>query len=253
VTGSSMQMTQELHLVAFEFRTGPELPAFSSLGDQDIHLWHADPHEQAVQLDQLQNLLSADELDRMRRFRFERDRHEFLFARSMLRTLLGAYLEIAGHSVRFAYADHGKPALAPPQSKTGLQFNLSHTSGAVLLAVSLHRSIGADIERVREDFEVEEIAARFFSQAEKRALLSLPPDQRHEAFFRCWTRKEALLKAKGDGLSFPLDQFDVSIAADEKRAALSTRPDSGEAARWQIFPVSARNGYAAAIAMGSNE
>jgi 4'-phosphopantetheinyl transferase len=197
-------------------------------------------------------LLSSDELERMAKFRFEEHRRDFLFARSRLRVVLGAYLDAAPERLRFSYSEHGKPGLASPFSQTNLQFNLSHTSGALLLAVCRGQPIGADIERVREDLDLGEIAARFFSEGERRSLMALSENVRQEAFFRCWTRKEALLKARGDGLSFPLHLFDVSLAADENQVALVTRQDPQEAERWQIVPLTVPAGYAAAVALASS-
>jgi len=245
-------LTEKLRLLQFEFTAYPGNATVPELDDNGVHVWFAPAPGHSLQPAQFKPVLSSDELARVARFRFDSDRENFVFARGMLRILLGTYLEIAGQGVRFSYSEKGKPYLAS-QPGAGLQFNLSHSSGAVQLAICRNRSIGADIERVREDLEVEEIAARFFSQKERQTLMSLPAEQRHDAFFRCWTRKEALLKAKASGLSFSLDLFDVSMTAGEKNVALSTRPDPQEAARWRIYPVTVRAGYAAAVAVGLNE
>jgi phosphopantetheinyl transferase len=169
----------------------------------------------------------------------------------MLRTVLAAYLEADPRELRFNYSEHRKPALAGfgLKTETDLQFNLSHTQGAVLLGICRQRAIGVDVERVRQDLIPRDIAARFFSTAEQRALFSLPEAEQREAFFRCWTRKEAFLKARGHGLSFPLAGFDVSIGAGESEARLTTRPDPSEAQNWQILPVPAPEGCAAAVAV----
>ena len=216
-----------------------------------LHLWHASPQERASLLPHLDSLLSADEAQRRDRFRFESDRKDFAFARGMLRTVLAAYLEADPHELRFQYTEHGKPALASVVPEKDLQFNLSHTQGAVLLGICRQRAIGVDVERVREDLIPRDIAARFFSPAEQKALFSLPEAEQREAFFRCWTRKEAFLKARGHGLSFPLAGFDVSIGAAEAEVRLTTRPDPAEAQNWQILPVPAPEGCAAAVAVAS--
>jgi 4'-phosphopantetheinyl transferase len=223
------------------------------LSNNSVHLWLADPKEHLESVGELNALLSADERDRAARFRFGPDRQDFIFARGMLRALLGAYLKASPCELRFCYSEHGKPSLAEAHSETGLQFNLSCTRGAVLIAVCLWCAIGVDIERVRDDFSVEEIAARFFSVAERRALTNLPKASRREAFFHCWTRKEAFLKARGDGLSFPLDLFDVSIAANDTAVGLITRPDPAEAQRWRILPVTVPAGYSAAVAVARQD
>jgi 4'-phosphopantetheinyl transferase len=221
------------------------------LEDESVHLWHASPAERDALLPYFSSLLSADEEARRQRFHFESDQRNFSFARGMLRTLLAAYSETSPRELRFEYSELGKPSLAGDHAETELQFNLSHTPGAVLLAVCRQRAVGVDVERVREDFRPQEVAARFFSTTEQRTLMSLPEAQQREAFFRCWTRKEAFLKARGSGLSFPLAQFDVSIAAGEAEVSLTTRPDAAEAERWQIMPAPAPEGCEAAVAVAS--
>jgi 4'-phosphopantetheinyl transferase len=215
------------------------------LKSDEIHLWHAEIS--AIDVEELasRKLLSEDEIARMRRFHFDKDRKNFLFCRSMLRILLASYLGLSPAELRFAYSAHGKPNLAEPSGN--LQFNLSHSAGAVLFAFCTERRIGVDVERVRRDLNVQEIASRFFSDAENRALRQCP--DAHEAFFRCWTRKEAFVKARGEGLSCPLETFDVSVADEEEQVSLTTRPDPCEAERWQVRSLNSFPGYAAALAV----
>jgi 4'-phosphopantetheinyl transferase len=245
-----LMATQErLELEALELPAQGEELRVPALDSRRVHLWHADPEERGSRLAHLTSLLSADEGDRCARFHFERDRQDFAFARGMMRTVLAAYLRTDPRELRFRYSEHGKPALAPTDCETDLQFNLSHTQGAVLLGVCRGRGIGVDVERVREDFSPQDIAKRFFSISEQRALMSLPETEQRRAFFRCWTRKEAFLKARGHGLSFPLDGFDVSTGAGESEVRLTTRPDPAEAERWQILQATAPDGWAAAVAV----
>jgi len=122
----------------------------------------------------------------------------------------------------------------------------------VLLAFAEGRQVGIDVEKLRRDFATSEIAERFFSIAEREALRALPQDQRHEAFFRCWTRKEAFIKALGEGLSHPLDQFDVSLAPGGPAVLLATRPDAQEAKRWKLWNIYVPGDYAAALAAEAN-
>ena len=145
------------------------------------------------------------------------------------------------------YSPKNKPALGGAHADSGLTFNVSHSGGVALFAVTRNRQIGVDVEHVRHDFETAAIAARFFSQREREQLAALAPEQRHEAFFRCWTRKEAYIKATGDGLSLPLSQFDVSIAVDDDNALLATRPDTLESKRWTLRDVHAGQGYCGAL------
>ena len=246
-----MASPETLQLLGLELPPHLEDLHVPALEEAVIHLWHANPLGQRSLLPHLSALLSADENDRRARFRFEGDRQDFAFARGMLRTLLATYLQTDPRAVRFQYSEHGKPALAASHRRPELQFNLSHTQGRVLLAICGQRAIGVDIERVREDFNPLEIAARFFSSSEQQALTSLPEAEQRPAFFRCWTRKEAFLKARGHGLSFPLERFDVSIGGGEREIRLATRPDPAEAERWQILQAPAPEGYAAAVAVAS--
>ena len=219
------------------------------LGQREIHLWHANPRHNDVGIQEFVALLSPDELDRMARFRFEHDRRNFEFAHGVLRTVLAKYVNSAPASLRFCYSEHRKPDLAAPHAESGLRFNLSHSDGYVLLAVCSNREVGVDVEKLREDFETDELAARFFSSAERRALSRLPKQHRRHAFFRCWTRKEALLKARGGGLILPLDNFDVSIGERDVEVGLVTRPDGEDARRWRIFSTEVPEGFAAAVAV----
>ena len=238
-----------LRLIAFDFSSLSQELGAPSLDQFDIHVWHGDPQRCAIPPQQLIPLLSEDELDRMARFHFEPDRQDFCFARGMLRILLGRYLDTAPQDLRFSYSEHGKPSLVVPDLEAGLQFNLSHTNGRVLVAICRGYQIGIDIEKLRKDINIDEVAARFFSASEREALMNLPHALRWQAFFHCWTRKEALLKARGDGLFFPLGLFDVSIAAGEREVTLVTRPDAAEAQRWRILRVSVPAEYTAAVAV----
>src|SRR5262249_12645966 len=151
------------------------------------------------------------EEQRMRRFRFDEDRRRYLLGRGLLRLLLGHYLELTPDLLRFDYTPFGRPHLAAGLAPQLLEFNVSHSGELILIAVAAGRSLGIDVEQIRADVEVKAIAARFFSPSEQEALGRLAEGQQVEAFFDCWTRKEAYIKAKGDGLSLPLDQFDVSL------------------------------------------
>ncbi len=178
-------------------------------------------------------------------FRFERDRRRYLVGRGLLRTLLGRYLDVAPRKVQFCYAPAGKPYLV----RQPLQFNLSHSGELLLIAVANGRALGIDVEQVRADFDVREVASHFFSPSEQRALATLAGASQIDAFFACWSRKEAYIKARGDGLSHPLDQFDVSLLPGEDARLIETRPDPAEARRWRLKALDAAEGYKAALAV----
>jgi 4'-phosphopantetheinyl transferase len=231
-----------------ELRECPRTPELirqkRSINEREIHIWYAAP---SLYFGDVEAILSEDEYARMVRFRFDEDQKNFLFCRSMLRMLLSSYVGASPGELSFAYSKHGKPSLTEPPGD--LRFNLSHTSGLVLLAVCRGKDIGVDIERVRKDLNVKEISGRFFSAAEQRALLRMPEILSHEAFFGCWTRKEAFVKARGEGLSCPLDSFDVSVAPEVEEVALTTRPDVREAGHWHLQSLNFFPEYAAALAI----
>lgn len=150
--------------------------------------------------------------------------------------------------LNFCYGSHGKPALAEGSGEDALRFNVSHSHGLALFALTRDREVGVDLEYVRSDLELEEIAARFFSPQEAATLRSLPAEMRTEAFFAGWTRKEAYIKARGEGLSLALDGFSVSLVPGEPAMLLNTRGDPSEAARWTLRELKSGPGYAAALA-----
>ena len=222
--------------------------AVPGLGPGDVHVWRAELDLPVAAVAALDALLSGDERDRAARFHFERDRRRFTVARGGLRALLGAYLGAPAAAIAFDYGSHGKPRLAGALTAGDLRFNVSHSAGVALYAVARGREVGVDVEGHREDFATAEIAERFFSPAERQALAALPPDRRCEAFFACWARKEAYIKARGLGLSLALDAFDVSLAPGEPAALLATRDDPAERDRWSVRALDPGPGLAGAIA-----
>jgi 4'-phosphopantetheinyl transferase len=190
-------------------------------------------------------LLADDELERAGRFAFEDLRQSFTLARGALRILLGRSLSVTPDSIRFTYGGKGKPSLAAPGR---LRFNVSHSDRLVLIAATLDCEIGVDIEKIRPATDVHEIAARFFCAEENVDLMSLAADQREAAFFRCWTRKEAYIKATGDGLSAPLDRFAVSLGPGAAARMVHIGGDADEAAAWTLHDLAVEPEYAAALA-----
>ena len=222
------------------------------LGCDEVHVWRATLDQTPSQIQSFRHNLAPDEQTRAERFHFERDREHFIVARGVLRTILGVYLKQTPKSLSFCYSAHGKPVLAGEPGGDAIRFNVSHSHGIALYVVTRGREVGIDLERIRSDLAVAEIAGRFFSRQEVAMLQTIPTEAQREAFFRCWTRKEAYLKAQGEGLSLPLDQFDVSLAPGEPAAILGTRPDPSEASRWSLQELIPGGGYVAALAVGGH-
>lgn len=220
-------------------------PSRPRLNGDEVHVWRVPLSRSAEEVASLRALLAEDEAARADRFHFPRDRARFVVARATLRLILGRYLNLPPQLPRFEYNAFGKPSL----SDTSLRFNLSHAGDVALYAVSAGREVGVDVESVSEKMNSDEIAGSFFSRREVETLLSLPPSARTRAFFDCWTRKEAFIKAIGSGLSHPLDSFDVSLAPDEPAALLHTHENPHEAARWTLRELSPGDGYVAAVAV----
>jgi 4'-phosphopantetheinyl transferase len=192
-------------------------------------------------------VLSPDERQRAARYHFQRDREHFCVARGALRSILGDYLNRPPARISFSYGPYGKPALDGVAGGARLRFNVAHSHGLALYAVTLDRETGVDVELVRDDFPTFDIAERFFSEAEVAAWRALPPDERAGAFFDCWTRKEAYIKARGEGLSLPLHEFTVSLG--ESPRLLSAGDDPREASRWSLIELHPATGYRAALAV----
>lgn len=214
-----------------------------------VHVWRTfvDLPDRGVAA--LHDVLAPGERTRARRFRFERDRRRFTVARGVLRRLLGRYLQVDPAAVEFRYGVHGKPSLPEGADDRGVRFNLSHSRGLALHAFAVGREVGVDVERLRPDTDVTRAARRFFSPAEADALAGVAPGRRREAFFECWTRKEAFVKARGEGVALGLRRFDVSLRPGEPAALLRFEGDPAEPARWSLCALAPGEGYKAALAV----
>jgi len=224
-------------------------PETLALGNDEVHVWRATLDQTPSQIQSFRHNLAADELARAERFHFEKDREHFIVARGVLRAILGRYLNRAPEGLSFCYSVHGKPALAGESGGDAIRFNVSHSHGIALYAVTRGREVGVDLERIRSNLAVAEIAERFFSRRDAAMLRTLSTEAQCEAFFRFWTRKEACLKARGEGLSSPLDQIDVLPAPGKPDAVPGAQPDSSEASRWSLQELVPAPGYVAALAV----
>jgi 4'-phosphopantetheinyl transferase len=226
------------------------MPGRFELAAQDVDIWQVHLIAEEEMIKDCRKLLAADEIQRADRFHFERDRKRFLIARAAMRNILARYVNIPAKQLIFSYGEKGKPELANPI--TGIQFNLSHSGDFALLAVTRNACLGVDIEFMNQEFAAYEIATRFFSQNEISTFLKVPDSERARAFFHCWTRKEAYIKAVGEGLSIPLDSFDVAFGPDVSPCLLRVKASPDEPARWSMYDLAAPPGYAAALVVEGN-
>jgi 4'-phosphopantetheinyl transferase len=232
-----------MHISNPDFQRG----ARRTLPDDEVHLWRIDLAAVAPAEKRWQKILSPDERARAARFHFERDRQHFTAARALLRTILAGYVGAEPEDLAFHYSEKEKPSLNSQTSHDPVEFNVSHSGTAALLAFARGRALGVDIEIIRDDFDPTALSDRFFSHHEQSQLASLDPSEKYSGCLRCWTRKEAYIKAVGTGLSLPLDQFDVSLRPGDEDALLATRPEAAEAAHWSLREVPVGEGYIAAL------
>ena len=210
-----------------------------SLVEGALHVWQVNLDRSEDELATLAELLSVDERERAGRFHFARDREHYIAGRAILRSILARYLDQAARELVFSYGLRGKPAL----SGVTLQFNLAHSGGVAVIALAREHSVGIDIEQIRIVPNWEGVTNSFFSALERGAIQSVPSIDRLFAFFTCWTRKEAYLKATGDGIGVPLDSFDVSVIPDSLPRLLRVQNAPEETSRWHFHTLPLASEY----------
>lgn len=223
-------------------------PQNLSLNDDEAHLWRIDLNNESSNTPISFDILASDERLRAEKYHFEKDKNHFINARAALRKILSLYLDIAPKQIRFSANRYGKPELNIENLDASLNFNFSSSREVALCAVTRKREIGVDVEFINGISANMEIAERFFSPNEISALENIPEKLKTAAFFSCWTRKEAFIKAIGKGLSYPLQNFSVSIKPDEITPSLTIN-DSLENDTWSLFSFSPHPDYAAALAV----
>lgn len=217
-------------------------PETIALANKELHVWQMTLDHPPVPIEVLSTWLSADEVARAERFTFPRDHNDFIVGRGMLRALLGRYLGVSPSNISIQKGVREKPYVAIGSGESPLHFNVSHSHGLAMYAFALHGQVGIDVEKLRPEFATEKIATQFFSTSEQNDLLRLSQESRVQGFFNCWTRKEAYVKATGQGLHIPLGSFDVSLIPGNLPALRA--PDSE---KWSLFAFSPAKDYAAAI------
>lgn len=211
----------------------------------EVHVWSIPLERGDEVVARLGAWLAPDERARADRFVFPRDRRRFTVARAALRAILSGYLGRDPAAVGFAYGERGKPRLV---ESGRLDFNLAHSHELALCAVTAGRAVGVDLEWLRPVSDLLAVARTAFSPAERAALLARPEEERMAVFYRCWVGKEAYVKARGDGLSLPLDSFDIALGADWP-ALLANRLDPAEPSRWSFVGLAPGEGYVGALAV----
>ena len=233
----------------------------ANLSENTVHVWRADLRIPTAAVRYYQRYLIEEEITRAERFYFEKDRNHFIVAHGILRILIGRYLNVEPSRLRFCLNAYGKPSLEPSLHMPALSFNISHAHDLALFAFTYARQVGVDVEYMRlgggdsgddgdgKNGDYEQLAQHYFSPYERDVLQRLPVEEKQRAFFQCWTRKEAYIKARGTGLSLPLDLFDVSLRPNEPAALLQSREHPQEAVRWSMRELAPGTGYVGALAV----
>jgi 4'-phosphopantetheinyl transferase len=224
-----------------------------SLKASDVHIWHASLEQPGETVQAWRAILSEDELKRAERYHFDLHRGHFIAGRGILRHLLSLYTGIEPGQLQPEYTRNGKPFLPGMEDEAGIRFNLSHSGGIAVYAFTRGREVGIDIEHQRPIDDIDRIAERNFSTKEYTTLGTLPEGERLEAFYLCWTRKEAFIKAIGEGISFPLQQFDVTLIPGEPARLLSVDGSSEKTKRWSMHNLTIAEGYAAALVIEGSD
>lgn len=224
-------------------------PKNLALSRDEVHVWRASISATEPYIHELRCTLARDEVMRAEQYRFAEDRDRFIAARGLLRFILGRYLDTQPEQLQFHYGFFGKPSLTAEPGGKGLQFSVSHSGSLVLCAMAWDRQIGVDLEQIQPIPRVGQLVKRYFSSSEQAAFRAVSRERQMEAFYRCWTRKEAFVKAKGLGFSLPLDRFDVTLAPGEPARLLQVRGNPWEASRWALCDLRPWSGYVGALAV----
>lgn len=224
-------------------------PRWVHFADDEVHIYRVFLDLPDRRVPPLTTILAPGERARAQRFHFERDRQRYVVGRASLRVLLARYLGAEPQSLEFQYGQHGKPQLVAPRQMSALSFNVAHSEGIALYAITRSHAIGIDIERVRPLLQITRMAERYFAAEEQAALRNLSVSARQAAFFTCWTRKEAYMKALGRGMSIPLDSFAVSVASADPVRLLHIAGSVEDAARWSLYALTPDSGFVATVAV----
>lgn len=217
----------------------------------EVHVWRLSLQQPAALVADLLQTLTPDERTRAERFRFEKHRRQFIVSRGLLRLLLGTYVGLHPAEIRFGYNRYGKPELADSHARD-VQFNLSHSGEGTLVAITTERTVGVDLEQLAPKTNLTELAERFFAPREVEMLRAVPHSHRERAFYNCWTRKEAFIKACGEGFNRPLDQFVVSVHPEEPAGLLEVEGSAQEAARWCFRDLHPWDSYVGCVAVAGH-
>jgi 4'-phosphopantetheinyl transferase len=233
-----------IQLNDFLWLPGPMNP---DLKKDEVHVWSVSVAAAPSQIERLLGSLSSDEISQARRFHFQKDRQRFMWCRALLRLILGHYLDLEPGELVLRYNPYGKLYLMHIPGRIRLNFNLSHSNLLALFAITRDREVGIDVEHIRRDFPWEEMVDHFLPREESEALYALPKALQCETFLRRWTGKEAYLKARGVGISLPMDQIETSSVPGYQGNFLRVKDHFQESKDWTLVELTPAIGYIAAL------
>lgn len=222
-------------------------PRYADLKAAETHIIRASLLLCHTTISRLGAILSSDEHERAARIYLAEHRRRYIASRGLLRSILGTYLDAAPRSLRFTHGSKGKPGLDCNEYTNRVMFSVSHSDGLALYAIARDGMVGVDVEHIRCGIDLDRIARNFFSRAEYAAYINLPQNEKTEAFFRCWTRREAFIKAIGEGWMYPLERFDVSIGGRPELLRLDG--NSALCGKWSIHHLNPAEGFIGALAV----
>lgn len=217
----------------------------------EVHLWRAFLDREKYDIETLAQILSPDEKNRAHKFHFMLHRNRFIVARSMLRKILGNYLEMEPHKLHFNYSPKGKPSLSLEQCNYPLEFNLSHSENIALYAITLDSQVGIDLEHIRPIDNLAKIAQRFFAPQEYEIINKFSQSEQAKIFYQIWTGKEAYLKATGEGLANSIDQVIIDISSEYKTSFVSIKGEPNLANQWNLYNFIPAPNYLASLVLES--
>ena len=222
-------------------------PVELRLDNACVDVWRSQIDLSAAKISEYRSMLCEEELKRTEKFTFPNKQEEYVVTRGLLRSALALVLKEDPASFSFKYSESSKPYLTTEVDRQAVAFNVSHSHGQALVAISLDRKLGVDIEKIRPEVEYEKLAERFFSKAEHKALMQCAAEERVAAFFATWTRKEAFVKAVGKGIAFGLSEFDVNVDANAPPKMLHTRWDADDVNNWHMANIESVNSHMATV------
>lgn len=216
------------------------------ISDNEIHIYQTYLDKPPSEIDNFRKILSQDELQKADRYKFDSDRNNYITCRAILRNILSQYSDFSPDEIIFSYTDKGKPYL----NGNEIKFNLAHTNSYAAYAIIKEKEVGIDLEYVRRIPDALKIASRYFSSAEINELKEISETELDRAFLNCWTRKEAFIKATGDGLSYPLADFSISLNSDLPEI-LYIKGKLSEIKEWSLYNVKVESDYVSSLAVMS--